>query len=369
MKPHSEMRAFESLVAHGATCSPRIARECVRSVSRTQPVARRASRSSSVTSGSIDVLSLTLIVDDLVFANGETKMGVLGGGGPQTLFGAALHPRTPSLGLVAGVGENDCPKECLQWLTERGINTSGLIPIVGMPTPRAWQITEYDGRRTQVWRLDASDDLYSMLRPRFDLWPEQARGAIAVHFGVNPMRPDVELVRALRDAPSCSMISIEPFTHATRPLTDNDLEVLCSLGDVFSPNEYEARSFWSDGNSLSVSELIERMVNKGAKVVCLRRGSKGAIVYDARTKEGYECAPLSANVIDETGCGNAFCGGFIAELSGGGGTVRDALAWGTVAASIMLEHVGVPMEPIATHREEAQKRFAKARQSVKPFEV
>lgn len=362
------MRSVESLVAHRATCSPRVARERVRSVSRTQPIARRASRSSSVASGSIDVLSTTLIVDDLVFADGETKMGVLGGGGPQTLFGAVLHPRTPSLGLVAGVGENDCPKECLQWLTERGVDISGLIPTVGMPTPRAWQITEYDGRRTQVWRLDASDALYSMLRPRFDLWPEQAQRATAIHFGVNPMRPDVELVRALRDA-GCSMISIEPFTHATRPLTDNDLGVLCSLGDVFSPNEYEARSFWSNGHSLSVGELIKRMVDNGAKVVCLRRGSKGAIVYDARTKEGYECAPLSANVVDETGCGNAFCGGFIAELSGNGGTVRDALAWGTVAASIMLEYVGVPMDPIANHRAEAQKRFAKARQSVKPFDV
>jgi hypothetical protein len=29
----------------------------------------------------------------------------------------------------------------------------------------------------------------------------------------------------------------------------------------------------------------------------------------------------------------------------------------------------VPMDPIANHRAEAQKRFAKARQSVKPFDV
>jgi hypothetical protein len=60
------------------------------------------------------------------------------------------------------------------------------------------------------------------------------------------------------------------------------------------------------------------------------------------------------------GCGNAFCGGFIAELSGNGGTVRDALAWGTVAASIMLEYVGVPMDPIAKSQSGSAETFRKS---------
>ena len=51
------------------------------------------------------MVSTTLIVDDLVFHDGSTKMAVLGGGGPQSLFGAGLARRDPplTLGLVAGV--------------------------------------------------------------------------------------------------------------------------------------------------------------------------------------------------------------------------------------------------------------------------
>ena len=39
---------------------------------------------------------------------------------------------------------------------------------------------------------------------------------------------------------------------------------------------------------------------------------------------GYECEALSANVVDETGCGNAFCGAFAAALAQGA-TIRDGL--------------------------------------------
>ena len=73
----------------------------------------------------LDVVSTTLIVDDLVFHDGTTRMAVLGGGGPQTLFGAGLARRSPplTLGLVAGIGgDGDCPRECVEWLVDHGVD-------------------------------------------------------------------------------------------------------------------------------------------------------------------------------------------------------------------------------------------------------
>ena len=167
----------------------------------------------------MDVVSTTLIVDDLVFHDGSTVMERLGGGGPQTLFGALCHRDGASarVGIVAGVGEDDCPKSSRRWLVERGVDVDGLLAVSGASTPRAWQITERDGRRTQVWREEASEGLYAMLRPEFASWPEKCRRTRAVHFGINPARPDVALVGALRNA-GCGLISIEPFTHAPTPL-------------------------------------------------------------------------------------------------------------------------------------------------------
>ena len=325
------------------------------STARPSTSARRArrARTRAVRDERIDFLSTTLIVDDLVFADGTTRMAVLGGGGPQTLFGAAVTSDGElTLGLVAGVGEGDCPETCARWLAD--IGAEAFLLTLGTSTPRAWQITERDGRRTQVWRLDASDALYAMLRPKYAIWPEKCKRANAVHFGLNPSRPDVELVQALREG-GCGLISIEPFTHAEAPLSRKDLENLVSMGDVFSPNEREARSFFAKGDGMSPKDLIKAMRKAGATICCLRRGSRGAMVYDSRTNEGYECEALSANVADETGCGNAFCGAFAAALAQGA-TIRDGLIRGTVAASIMLEHVGVPNGTLVEYRAEAARR-------------
>ena len=51
----------------------------------------------------LDVGCFTLIVDDLVFPDGRTLMAQLGGGGPQTIFGARLHPADLAAGLAAEV--------------------------------------------------------------------------------------------------------------------------------------------------------------------------------------------------------------------------------------------------------------------------
>ena len=225
--------------------SSRAARARAASSRAPRPRRARRARTRAASDERIDFLSTTLIVDDLVFADGTTRMAVLGGGGPQTLFGAAVTSDGElTLGLVAGVGEGDCPETCARWLAD--IGAEAFLLTLGTSTPRAWQITERDGRRTQVWRLDASDALYAMLRPKYAIWPEKCKRANAVHFGLNPSRPDVELVQALREG-GCGFISIEPFTHAAAPLSRNDLENLVSMGDVFSPNEREARSFFARG--------------------------------------------------------------------------------------------------------------------------
>ena len=98
----------------------------------------------------LDVVAFTLIVDDLVYWDGSTLMGQLGGGGAQTLFGfQALHSGGARAGLAAGVGQ-DVPESCLAWLEMNNIDISGLIVHPGAPTPRAWQNLEEDGRRHEV---------------------------------------------------------------------------------------------------------------------------------------------------------------------------------------------------------------------------
>lgn len=73
--------------------------------------------------------------------------------GAQTLFGFQLISQVclgcvAKLGLAAGVG-TDLPAPHKDWLRGIGVDVSGLIEGQ-LPTPRAWQLFEEDGTRTQV---------------------------------------------------------------------------------------------------------------------------------------------------------------------------------------------------------------------------
>ena len=118
------------------------------------------------------------------------------------------------------------------------------------PFDAAAAITERDGRRTQVWREEASEGLYTMLRPEFASWPEKYRRTRAVHFGINPARPDVGARRRLRNAGL--RINLYRTVHARADAVIGvGARELMSLGDVWSPNERESKSFFADGETIS----------------------------------------------------------------------------------------------------------------------
>jgi sugar/nucleoside kinase (ribokinase family) len=224
----------------------------------------------------LDFVGFTLIVDDIVFPDGHTEMALLGGGGPQTLWGymliaSNLREDGPArVGLLAGIGA-DLPEKIADWFTGMGIDTNGMYETTH-PTPRAWQILEADGRRTQVWRSEPSEALYSMLRPDLRLLPSAYCQASVYHLGINPTTYDLEYllqIKALaRDAATrgnddddfnrpmsrVGLLSIEPFVavEGDEKLTQEKLAGLCSVGDVFSPNETEAFSLVGPGTPLEV---------------------------------------------------------------------------------------------------------------------
>lgn len=294
----------------------------------------------------MDFVTFSLIIDDIVSPDGQTAMGVLGGGGPQTAFGLKLWAER--VGLVGGVG-SDLPRAALAWLEASGIDTQGLRHSTQWPTPRAWQILEADGRRTQVWRIPGPA-IGAQLARRMEDLPLPYRRARGFHLGVHPEEPDLAFIKALRSAGG--VVSIEPFRPSTRPLSEIELRALVSAGHIFSPNEAEAASLVGPGEPL---EVIRRLVGAGAETVALRQGEKGAIIHHAASGETWHIPAFATAVVDPTGAGNAFCGGFLAGWVQTD-DLRLAGLYGTVAASFLVEQVGVPAA--GRRDEEAKRRLA-----------
>lgn len=294
----------------------------------------------------VELVTFSLILDDIVFPDGQTAMATLGGGGPQTAFGMRLW--TDSVGLAAGVG-TDLPESALIWIRSTGIDATGLHLSAEWPTPRAWQVLEADGRRTQVWRVPMTA-IAAQLGRKVDRLPLAYRTARGYHLGVHPEDPDLEFIHALRNAGA--VVSIEPFRAAQSPLTDTQLRALVSAGQIFSPNVGEAESLVGKA---APAELIQRLEDAGAQIVALRQGAGGARVHQAGCSEAQLIPPFQTEVIDPTGAGNAFCGGFLAGWVQTG-NLESAGLFGAVAASFMVEQIGLP-EPRSDWSEVARARL------------
>jgi sugar/nucleoside kinase (ribokinase family) len=281
----------------------------------------------------IDYFTVSLIIDDLVLPDGSTRMGLLGGGGPQAAFGMKLWTER-GVGLCGSVGP-DFPPEADAWLAALGIDTQGVRRNPHHATLRAWQILEADGRRTQVWRT-AGESIPAHLGLRAEQVPGAYLRARGFHFGVHPERPNLSVVQVLRR--SGMAISIEPFRPSARPLNDEELGTLLTACDIFSPNVEEARSLVGEGDP---ETLVRRLSGGGAPIVALRMGDEGSLIHRLQDDELHYIPAVPVAAVDPVGAGNAYCGAFLVGWLETG-DLREAGLRAAVAGSFLVEQYGLP---------------------------
>jgi cytidine kinase len=293
-------------------------------------------------------ITYSIIVDDLVFPDGRTQMGVLGGSGPQTAFGMKLW--ADAVGLVGGIGHN-FPREAWAWLTAMEIDTAGVRHYPHHETLRAWQIFEWDGRRMQVWRSQGQA-IPDQLALRYDDLPESYRTARGFHYGIHPDHPNLVVAHRLRN--NGVIVGIEPFKHADRPLSADQVHAMVTAAPVFSPNLYEVETMLGPADPLT---QLHRLAEAGAEIVALRLGDAGSLVHRADTGETWQIPACPVDVVDACGAGNAYCGGFLVGWVQTG-DLRLAGLYGAISASFLVEQVGLPLPDLLNQRREAQRRLA-----------
>lgn len=301
----------------------------------------------------IDFVAFNLILDDIVFPDGRTAMGELGGGGAQTALGMRLW--SDSVGLVASVGP-DFPLTWWQWLEAWGIDTQGVRQEIA-PSPRAWQLLEPDGRRTQIWRVP-QEALTAHLARRLEWLPVSYRQARGYHLGVHPLEEKGDFIQDLRNLGG--IISLEPFKPADHLPDPKALQRLVSLADIFSPNLEEAISLVGPGEP---SDLVVRLLDAGAPIVALRMGAQGALIGQQGCDYLIHVPPVPVEVVDPIGAGNAFCGGFLVGWVELGDLVEAGLR-GVVSASFLVSQVGLPRIGLARALQEARERLQRLRRQV-----
>jgi len=112
---------------------------------------------------------------------------------------------------------------------------------------------------------------------------------------------------------------------------------------------------WSLKQSEMLAEKWHCIAGGRLRYALLKRGAAGGLLYDARTGGTRAWAPRAMQVVDPTGAGDAFAGGFLSGLLGGE-DVPGALERGVVSASFALEAWGAAGLVPATPADARQRR-------------
>ena len=272
-----------------------------------------------------------LVVGSIALDTIETPFGkredVLGGSCTYFSYAASFfHPVS-----IVGVVGNDFPPEHIELLKARGIDTQGLQVLDG-ETFR-WSGAYHDDMN-EAKTLSTCLNVFETFQP---VLPDAYRDAEDV-FLAN-IDPDLQLsvleqVRAPRLV-ACDTMNLWLNTKRDAVAT------LFSKAHVVIVNEAEARLF---SGTPSLIASAKRVLESGATYVIIKKGEHGALLFGRDLFFACPGFPLET-VLDPTGAGDTFAGGFMGYLAKSGDLsemhLRRAVVYGCVMASFNVEDFGL----------------------------
>jgi sugar/nucleoside kinase (ribokinase family) len=275
----------------------------------------------------MSIIVLGTVALDSVKTPFGSHQELLGGSAAHFSMAARLFTK---VNLVAIVG-NDFPQKHIAFLRSKGLNLSSLI--VGRGKTFRWE-GEYRGNLNSALTLNTELGVLSVFKPRIS---EQQR-KIKNIFLAN-VDPDIQehLLAKIRSPKLVGLDSMNYWINNKR----KGLIKLLKRIDIYVANDQEAATLSGQDNMIKAAKALK---SYGAKMVLIKKGENGVLFYSDKFIFSLPAYPV-ADVVDPTGAGDTFAGGFMGYLVKAGRvnslTLKKALAYGTVAASFNVEDFGL----------------------------
>lgn len=296
-----------------------------------------------------------LTLDDLVLADGRVLRDRLGGGALFSAVGARLWAAT--VGIHACTG-GDYPATYRRRIEAAGLDLAGVTvgPARGL---RLWLLEEGGGQKQQLPKL-SSARVEEMDGARAPL-PVAYRTAGGFHVATSLPVTQAAAVRAIRAVAPGAVVSLDLWVESFFDAAPYRDPAFLAGVDAFLPSEKEVEQLWGGDDLLGT---MRRLAGQGPRVVAVKRGEQGSLVYDRVGDRGWAVPAVPVAAVDTTGAGDAYCGGFLAGLVATGDPLEAAL-WGTVSASFAVEGHGAEAG-MTFDQAAAQRRLAALRARVRP---
>jgi sugar/nucleoside kinase (ribokinase family) len=273
----------------------------------------------------------SVALDSLKTPSGE-RTEILGGA--ASYFSMAASQFT-HVDVVAVVGE-DFPKEHIATLSKRGVGLAGLEHKPGRTF--RWK-GEYGFDLNEAKTLATELNVFESFSPKV---PEDLRKSEWVFLGNIDPKLQLDVLNQIAKPKLVAMDTMNYWITGQLEALKKVLERI----DLLFVNDGEARQLAGESNIVRAAAKIRQM---GPKIVCIKRGEYGAMVFQAGARDSEDIFAIPAmpltDVQDPTGAGDSFAGGFMGSLAAHGsvGTaaLRQSAVYGTVLASFAVERFGL----------------------------
>lgn len=272
-----------------------------------------------------------VIVGSLAFDTIETPKGrrerIVGGSCTYCALAASYFT---SPGIVGVVGE-DFPEEVIELLKKRKIDIQGLERRPGKTFHWEGRYGHDPNFRTT---LKLEMNVFDNFKPELPTKYKETDMLFLANID-----PDLQedILSQVKKPKIVAMDTINFWIKNKRPQLLRVMEKV----DVFFSNDEEVKLLTEEINLIKAGKKV---LNMGPSLVVIKKGEHGALVLGENNIFGVLAYPCE-DVIDPTGAGDSFAGGFLGYMDraeqGSISDIRKAAVFGSVMASFNIEDFGI----------------------------
>lgn len=275
----------------------------------------------------MSLLIVGSIAFDTIITPYERRERIIGGSGTYCALAASFFTRP----LLCGVVGEDFPREMIDFFKTRGIRTDGLFVKPGKTF--FWEGKYgYDPNHRETLRTELN--VMANFEP---ILPSSYKRASILYLAT--IDPDWHefILKQMERSPLVAMDTIQFWINNK---TDSVWKALNKV-NIFFVNEEEIRLLTRETNLVRAAKLI---LEAGPSIVVVKKGEHGALVFGRDFIFGTIAHPCE-NVVDPTGAGDSFAGGFLGYLDRArrfsSRVIKKALIAGSAIASFVIEDFGI----------------------------
>lgn len=270
----------------------------------------------------------TLAFDDIETPYGRVEK-IVGGSCTYITYAAAYF--TEEVRLVSVIGE-DFPRAELADLESRGAD------LAGVETKKGEKSFFWAGRyHENMMGRDTLDTQLNVLADFNPQLPKSFRHTDYVMLGNLTPAIQMQVIQQMASKPK--LLALDTMNFWMDTAMEELLEVLKHI-DILIINDEEARQL---SGELSLLKAAAKIVDMGPQSLIIKKGEHGALLFQG-DKVFYAPALLLAKVVDPTGAGDTFAGGFMGYIAATGDTsfenMKRGIINGSALASFCVEDFG-----------------------------